>query len=760
MENTSIKNETMLQKEATKWLPYVEGKFGKQAYKLTKEKMMELVDSPKVRQLMEGIEATEDQEQKNRLKEQLPAVQYHCLWNEDGLRPKNDTAVASGLCMHDWDHVEGDPRTLYLNRVAGREAELGIVLAHVTPRGEGLRLVTRLHEGEWIVDCQKRLARELNAEKYADVHVKDLARLSFLPSREYIIYMDEEGLWKGLGEASQLAGKTSENGGCSGSSSSSEASKLPKPAENFGYKGLMYSTIIEALMKRIATAGEVKEGERNQDLYLLTRELRHICDYNFETLYLLVAPYFPGLPDSEVRRTISSALGTNGRTMTPLLKGILDQLTKERDGEGGEELTLEKLPRLSDVEEMILEHFPKHLRSQVYLASLPIWGVYGTGVRFNYLDGRENSLSFMTSVVGKSGSGKSFANHLFVMMTRRLREADALERQKADEYLEACNRAADSSEKPEDPRPKVRIYGDDITTSQFLEYLANLNGMHGLQYTEEVARLCKAKRTLYGDNDDLYCKAFDNAVGGKESKSKLTRNIRIPIFLNTLFCGTPGAMHKFYNNPEGGLNNRIIYAFMPTKRPKGFPRYEPFTEAEQAQFDQVCEQLAAIDQKLVLPWLDSVIMKVKAKWEKEDDENPNDVWYDLGKRSMVIAYRAGVLQWLLRGCPQDDKSLKAISKVVRWVAETVRASVYYFCGKEYEEINETNNAMQLKQSLMTKNKKLYSLLPVKFVVQDVVNLRVQNGDSANVYMVIKRWVDDGLVIRTSPGCYEKVKQIA
>lgn len=747
------------------YLPYVDGKFGKQAHELTTEKFEELVDSPQVAELMAKIEAEPDPEKQNAWKEQLPAVQYHCLWNEDGQRPKNSTAVASGLCMHDWDHLPESPRTLYQRLVEGHEEEIGLLLAHVTPRGEGLRLVTRLPEGETIEQCQHRVAKTFGMEAFADEHVKDLARLSFLPSRAYILYgqapLPQPSTEKTSAEMTPIEKTPIEK--VSDNEERPEVKADTQEAELY-YNGLPYSQIIKALLARIATGGRPDVGERNTDLYVLTRELRHICNYNFGTLYTLVKPYFHTLSDQEIRRTISNAVDTAGRTITPMMKGVLDQLQKERDGFDSNELTLDKLPPVSPVMEMILKHFPKYLRPQVYLASLPIWGTYATHARFDYLDGRENTLSFMTSVVGKSGSGKSFANHLFKLMTPKLLAEDAMERQKADEYLTACTRAGDTGEKPDDPRPRVRIYGDDITTSQLLDYLDNLKGEHGLQFTEEVARLCKAKRTIYGDNDDLYCKSFDNAIGGKESKSKQTRNIRIPIYLNTLFCGTPGAMHKFYNNPEGGLNNRVIYAFMPNTRVRGIPRYTAFTPSESEQFEQTIQELRKMDAgspKLQLPWLDSIIERVENKWVKEDNENPNEVWFDLGKRALVLAYRVGVLEWLLRGRPQQEKELKAIGRVVRWMADTVRASVYQFCGSEYEQINEADNALQQKAVRQTKNKQLFSLLPQEFSMQDVVNLRLQNGNSSGAcYMVTKRWVDEGLVQRVSQGRFVKIKQVS
>ena len=77
---------------------------------------------------------------KYKLKAQnLPVVCFHALFS-DGYR-HNESAVPSGLSIYDVDHLEIDPRTYYHTKVAGREVELGISLAHVSPSNEGVRLV-------------------------------------------------------------------------------------------------------------------------------------------------------------------------------------------------------------------------------------------------------------------------------------------------------------------------------------------------------------------------------------------------------------------------------------------------------------------------------------------------------------------------------------------------------------------------------------------------------------------------------------------
>lgn len=176
-----------MSKEMKIKIGYMESCFCKTMKTLTAERFEQIITSPKVLETMSNIEQEPDAEKKSKLKEKLPVVFYACQMPDDGKRVLAETAKPSGLCMHDWDHMEVDPRDFYAANIAGREEDLGIVLAHVTPRGEGLRLVTALSANETIADAQKRLAAQFDMSHCADTKIKDLSRMSFLPSKDYII---------------------------------------------------------------------------------------------------------------------------------------------------------------------------------------------------------------------------------------------------------------------------------------------------------------------------------------------------------------------------------------------------------------------------------------------------------------------------------------------------------------------------------------------------------------------------------------------
>lgn len=131
----------------------------------------------------------------------LPVITPHATFTAG--RRVNAEAVPSGLCMLDADHLP-DARGFYEANVRGREEALGILLAHITPSCEGLRLVFVLPDPSMELEAAQRwMAGRLGMKEY-DGAVKDLARCSFLVPRDYFLYLNEEGLF-GEADAPQQA---------------------------------------------------------------------------------------------------------------------------------------------------------------------------------------------------------------------------------------------------------------------------------------------------------------------------------------------------------------------------------------------------------------------------------------------------------------------------------------------------------------------------------------------------------------------------
>ena len=127
---------------------------------------------------------------KGNLKKALIIFTFHATF-KNGQR-KNDEAIPSGLSIYDLDHIP-NPEGRWAE-IEPRKEKLGIVLAHITPSSEGLRLVFMMPQGMTLAEAQAWMARELGDKEY-DACVKDYARCSFAVPREYVLFMDEEKLF-------------------------------------------------------------------------------------------------------------------------------------------------------------------------------------------------------------------------------------------------------------------------------------------------------------------------------------------------------------------------------------------------------------------------------------------------------------------------------------------------------------------------------------------------------------------------------------
>ena len=123
---------------------------------------------------------------KGNLKKALIIFTFHATFKNG--RRKNNEAVPSGLSIYDLDHIP-NPEGRWLE-IEPRKEELGIVLAHITPSTEGLRLVFVTPEGMSLAEAQAWMAKQLGDDKY-DACVKDYARCSFAVPREYVLYQSE-----------------------------------------------------------------------------------------------------------------------------------------------------------------------------------------------------------------------------------------------------------------------------------------------------------------------------------------------------------------------------------------------------------------------------------------------------------------------------------------------------------------------------------------------------------------------------------------
>ena len=172
----------------------------------TPERFRSVIDSPRVAKVCAEIKEAyerhlhgklvkeEFEKTKTRLKKQLPVFTPHATF--PGGRRLNADAVPSGLSMYDKDHIT-NPREWWEEKRAllmQKGLLQYVLLVHITPSVEGLRLFFVVPQGMDLPQAQLWMAQQLEDTDY-DSCVKDLARCSFAVPRGYILHLDEEGLF-------------------------------------------------------------------------------------------------------------------------------------------------------------------------------------------------------------------------------------------------------------------------------------------------------------------------------------------------------------------------------------------------------------------------------------------------------------------------------------------------------------------------------------------------------------------------------------
>ena len=201
---------------------------------------------------------------KANLKKRLPILTFHATFKNG--RRKNDDAVPSGLSIYDIDHIE-NPRAKW-DSMKERSKELGIVLAHISPSLEGLRLVFVMPQGMSLAEAQAWMAQQLGDDKY-DACVKDFARCSFAVPREYVLFLDEEGLFSNdrgemINDREEV--KHPENN-YHLSSINYHLKEYPTTFEE-----IPYESIVEVLEEQMG--GEPEHGSRNNFIFSMACHLR------------------------------------------------------------------------------------------------------------------------------------------------------------------------------------------------------------------------------------------------------------------------------------------------------------------------------------------------------------------------------------------------------------------------------------------------------------------------------------------------------
>lgn len=523
-----------------------------------REDFERLIDSPLVKRICDNVAAEPDHKKQGDIKRKLPGFMFHASF-PNGRRVIKD-AIPSGLCILDFDGVD-DPAGLW-EKIKELALSMGCLISHLTPSTRGLRLVMPLIEGMNVPESQMEYARRFGIG--TDAVVKDLARFSFAVPRDYIYHIDWKGLFEGqpskinneefkiqneeqktstTKESKDDVAGSHEKGKTNDKNTEGSKSQLPVGGDSNNhtdYLGIPYGDIIREWLKEYlsnkpgySSFDAPCEGDRNNTLYDLCRELRNITDYNFATLSAIVPRW--GLTEGEVDNTIASALKADRRIPYILNKVVRRLKAGGEQGEEGfkagmymfNEHYLSQMPKFPAPLKACLAGVERRFHMPIIVGVMPLMCSYADKVMYRYSDGRLRRPNLLSFVLGRFASGKSSVTSKLEILMEPMKEADEAARDKDDEAREQNNTRKDT-ERGKVNKDFVKKLNIDTTDAALLrmQKIAAKNGnsvdgrmlpQKNFMFTEEASCVKQAMRD--GKMMEAWRVAFDNGEWGKDTAS-------------------------------------------------------------------------------------------------------------------------------------------------------------------------------------------------------------------------------------------------
>ncbi|MBR4572317.1 MAG: DUF3987 domain-containing protein [Prevotella sp.] len=703
-------------------------------------------------------------------KKRLPIITPHAMFPKG--RRCNGDAVASGLSMYDIDHIS-DPRGYYQTMVADRVAELGIVLAHVTPSLEGLRLIFVMPQGMTLEEAQLWMSQQLGDANY-DGCVKDMARSSFVVPRSYVLYMDEEELFNANvnvngNETAQAPTKREqaryENEDNKNASKAESSPCTGGTKGSLSFKGIPYSEIIAEYWKR--TGGEPEEGERNVKLHKLAANLRSICDNRQEVL-MQVMPRL-GLSEQELQGIINSACKEPAKG-SKVMDSIVESMTNDNVNGNDSSLfiphsSLKKMP-LGLKESLV--GVPKPMQMPVLCAVMPIAAAYADQVEVEYCDGTRMKLGLMSIIRGEQASGKSVCKNAVDVWKRQLEEEDALARKREEEWKEKKKARKANEKAPDDPKVLIRTVPVTVSCSTLLKRMKNSRGHTLYSFGEELDTLRKTNGAgSWSSKDDIYRLSFDQGEWGQDYNSDQAESGMVKVAYNWTMLGTNGALRKCFkqDNIENGLSSRMLISEMPDSAFQKMPKYGKRSDLDEQRIQEAVSRLRSCTGFIDTPRLRKAIEKWVEQKRVEAAKDIDRVKDTYRKRAAVIGFRCGVIHYLL----EQQDALRAGSnarsgELVQEVQEGSKVQEFKE-GKgsidfalmmaQYaldQQISAFGEALE-KEYVDARsecqrygaNHSVFDQLPPAFTLDDLAALKRNDLSRQSLLKIILRWKNDGWV---------------
>ena len=333
--------------------------------------------------------------------------------------------------------------------------------------------------------------------------------------------------------------------------------------------------------------------------------------------------------------------------------------------------TAPKMPRLGKGTECIkilLSQVSKSMHEPLVSMLFPILGAHVSGSEFQYPDLTWKELcGQMANLVAESGGNKGQLSHLIEAICRDFRLHDEVELRKLVEWQKTVKTKGANKEKPVRPDVAFWFPPSDVTNPAFLQNAMALESLGDrTQYinmpeVEMADRMCGGHRQVTQMLRNIYDRQRAGAL--RATADGITGN---PLLrCNLTISSTPYATRKFYKNELfNGTFGRMVFSYKArTGRNGRIPRMGKFNDDFYKKLDEYLMRLDICKGRFIIRQLNKLVDKLAQDMATLADLADDDVLWDVSKRALVSAWKAGCTMWVLN----NQTWTKAMGEMVEWL---------------------------------------------------------------------------------------------
>ena len=709
---------------------------------------------------------------KSQLKKRLPIFTFHATFKNG--RRKNGKAIPSGLSIYDLDHI-GNPQEKW-TAIEPRAKELGIVLAHISPSLEGLRLVFVMPGGMDLAQSQAWMAQQLGDTQY-DACVKDYARCSFAVPREYLLWLDADALFSpvdandlrhglhGLHGTHPLPNETSgrlddtETGDQSASSNQPKATETPgnenpcnpcHPCLKEGtstypqtYEDIPYPKIVETLEEQMG--GRPEHGSRNNFIFSMACHLRYITNDDAAWIAQILPTY--GEARDKWMATIRSACARNQTKQMPrIMKRTLTVCKEQSENITQSQADTQAPPpmprKLPPLIRLLVSRTPKIYRPAVAHAVFPALGAHLWKTYFRYIDNVEHEATLMNVLMAGTGAGKNCISEPVNRILKDIRTRDRENLQREKEWKKEMQTKGANKDKRQRPEGLViQEIDPDMTNAAFVQRLADAEERFLYTKMNEIDQFDALKTSANRKSQfQIMCLAFDpgNVYGQTRiGTSSVTERVCIRFNWNASTTIQKGQAYFRYVLTDGPIS-RINFCTIPEREIGApMPVYGSYDDAFDRELSVYIERLNAVRGEVCCPEATELARQLNEECAEFARLSQSRVYENLSFRANVIAYLKAMVLYVAHG----EEWSQEIADFVRWSLQYDLWCKMEFFGVEIE--TQTESVPEVKGH---GPQNLLDLLPDVFTREEAGLMRQRMGiSSGSLKQMLSNWKHRGYI---------------